>query len=67
MHCLQNINKLQSKYVFSNFHSHKMHVLALLGLSTPEMTDFPTLQVHLPPLVKSSPVHIPGPSYTKLG
>ena len=40
---LLNINKPQSKYVFSNFHGHKMHLLALLGLSTPKMTDFPTL------------------------
>ena len=40
---LLNINKPQSKYVFSNFHGHKMHLLALLGFSTPKMTDFPTL------------------------
>ena len=30
-------------YVFSNFHGHKMHLLALLGLSTPKMTNFATL------------------------
>ena len=36
------MNKLLNQNAFSTFHSHKMQLLALLGLFTDEMTAFPS-------------------------
>ena len=48
MHCLQNMNEPQNQYVFLLlFYSHKMHLLALLGLI---FTDKWTYAKHGPPL-----------------
>ena len=43
MHCLLNRNQSQKLNVFSTLWSHKIHLLALLGPFTDQITDFPTI------------------------
>ena len=50
------MNRSQNQNILLTFHSYKVHLLALLGLLTTKMTDFPTLS-------HSSTNEIPTNSY----